>query len=345
MVKLSTKIALLACALALGAVMAGSWDLPGDLAGDLDREATAGEATAGKATSDLSLDDIPFNGSRAYGNLRQICALGPRISGSEGMQAQQKLLAEHCEKLGGKVRFQRFRVRHPLDGSAVPMANLIVTWHPQRKERILLCTHYDTRPLPALDPNPAERRGGVFLGANDGASGTALLMEMAHLMPDLDSKYGVDFVFLDGEELVYDERRDPYFLGSEWFARQYVKSPPEHRYRWGVLLDMVGDADLNIYQEKHSMFWKDTRPLVLDLWATAARLGVDEFIPRRKHEIRDDHLKLHNIGKIPTCNIIDFDFGRNNRYWHTTQDTPQRCSALSLAKVGWVVHEWLRKVP
>ena len=103
---------------------------------------------------------------------------------------------------------------------------------------------------------------------------------------------------------------------------------------------MIGDADLQIYQERYSMGWEDTRPLVEQLWATAARLGVREFVNRRKYAIRDDHLPLRNVGKIPTCNIIDFDYP----YWHTEADTPNKCSARSLAKVGWVVLEWLRTV-
>jgi len=285
----------------------------------------------------------PVDGQRAYGYLKQICEIGPRISGTAGMQQQRELLTEHFEALGGEVELQRFRARHPRTRQWVSMANLIVTWHPETKQRILLCTHYDTRPLPDRDPNFRLRRSGTFLGANDGASGVALLMELGHLMPDLDSNYGVDFVLLDAEELVYDERLGTYFLGSEWFARRYVADPPEHRYRWGVLLDMVGDANLQIYQERYSMFWKDTRPLVTEIWDTAQRLGVEEFVPQRKHEVKDDHLKLRNIAKIPTCDIIDFDYPTDgNRYWHTTADVPANCSGESLAKVGWVVHHWLQ---
>lgn len=297
-------------------------------------------AEAREISSRLTLEEIPFNGARAYEYLKAICAIGPRVSGTPGMAKQQKLLEAHFTKLGGKVEYQRFRVRHPLTGAAVPMANLIVHWHPERKKRILLCAHYDTRPIPDRDPNPANRREGVFLGANDGASGAALLMELAHHMPDLETEYGIDFCLFDGEELVYNNRRDPYCLGSEWFARQYAAGRMACRYRWGVLLDMVGDADLQLYQEKNSMFWPDTRPLVLDIWKTAARLGVEEFIPRRKHEVIDDHLKLRNLGGIPTCDIIDFDYP----HWHTARDAPQQCSALSLAKVGWVLHEWLKTV-
>jgi hypothetical protein len=280
----------------------------------------------------------PLDGHRAFNYLEQICALGPRKSGSTGMQKQQALAQAHFEKLGGKVSYQRFLANNPLGGDKVPMANLIVTWHPERKERILLGAHYDTRPLPDLDLDPTKRRNGIFIGANDGASGVALLMELAHLMPKLEGSSGVDFVLFDGEELVYIEKRDPYCLGSSWFAKQYAEKPPEHRYRWGVVLDMVGDADLQVYQEKFSITWRDSRPMVKDIWATAGRLGVKEFIPRVGYEVNDDHVPLRNIGKIPTCDIIDFVYPA----WHTTHDTPQRCAGSSLAKVGWVVYEWLK---
>ena len=287
--------------------------------------------------------DRRFNGERAYQHLLSLCSFGPRVSGSEGMQKQQDYLSQHCERLGGQVRWQRWSVRHPESGASVPLANLIVEWHPDRKQRILLCAHYDTRPFPDQDPDPARRRD-PFIGANDGASGCAVLAEMAEHMMSFNSKYGVDFVFFDAEELVYDDDRDPYFLGSTYFAQDYVRNPPAHRYRWGVLLDMVGDAHLQIYQEQHSVRWRDTRPLVSAIWRTAKRLGVTEFVPRKGYEIRDDHLPLRNIAKIPTCDIIDFDYGdrrAGNGYWHTTQDTPDKCSAVSLEKVGWVVLEWL----
>jgi Peptidase family M28 len=282
----------------------------------------------------------PLDGQRAFSYLHELCAIGPRPSGSPGMEKQQALVKEHFEKLGGKVSFQPFRANNPLGGGKVSFANVIAEWHPERKERILLGAHYDTRPLPDRDPDPVKRQSGVFLGANDGASGVAVLMELAHLMPKLEGPLGVDFVLLDGEELVYEDGRDPYFLGSTWFAQQYAKKSREYKYRWGVILDMVGDSDLQIYQEKHSATWSDTRALVNSIWATASRLGVKEFIPRARYLIRDDHVPLRNIGKIPTCDIIDGP--ETYLAWHTTMDTPQRCSGASLAKVGWVVYEWMR---
>ena len=285
----------------------------------------------------LTLADIPFGGARAYDYLHELCALGTRVSGSKGMQAQQELLTAHFQKLGGKVHLQKFRIRHPSTGRPVSMANLIVEWYPERRERILLCAHYDTRPFPNQDRrNPR----GTFLGANDGASGTALLMELGHQMAALEGKLGVDFVFFDGEEFVFEEGRDPYFVGSEYFATTYVNDRARpYRYRSAVLLDMIADADLQIYPDRQTLSWEDSRPLVDAIWGTARRLGVTEFMVDRRYDVLDDHVKLHEIAKIPSCDIIDFSY----RAWHTQADTPESCSALSMAKVGWVVQDWLRQ--
>jgi glutaminyl-peptide cyclotransferase len=288
-----------------------------------------------QSKSNLTLEDIPFDGRRAFDNLKQICDLGARISGSPGMDAQRRMLVDYFEKLGGKVELQKFSALHPRDGSNVPMANLIVQWHPERMERVLLCAHYDTRPFPDQDQF---RPDGFFVGANDGASGTALLMELGRHMPALKGNVGVDFVLFDSEEFVFQEKDAKYFLGSEHFAGHYALSKPPYHYRWAILLDMIGDADLQIFQEKNTLRRPANRPLVESLWKTAARLKVREFIPRPKHDVRDDHLPLMDIAKIPSCDLIDFDYP----YWHTTGDTPDKCSALSLAKVGWVLHEWLK---
>ncbi len=291
--------------------------------------------SAGEASSVSVAHAKPFDGERAYGYLKQLCAIGPRPSGSPGMKAQQELLERHFTNLGGKVTLQRFEILHPVDRSPVPLANLIVEWFPDRTERLMLCAHYDTLPYPMLDPVDPR---GIFVGANDGASGVAILMEMAHHIPNLPVRYGIDFVLFDAEEFIF-RPTDRYFIGSEYFARSYREGrlPYQAKYRWAVLLDMVGDKDLDIYQERNSMWWREVRPLVEHIWSIARRLGVREFIPRQKYEIRDDHLMLRNEGGIPACVIIDFDYPP----WHTQGDTPDQCSAASLAKVGTVVRQWL----
>lgn len=293
----------------------------------------------------LSLEDIPFDGQRAYEMLEKVCEIGPRASGTEGMLKQQELLYAHFEKLGATVEMQRFPARHPQTGETIELANMIVTWHPDRPKRMLLCAHYDTRPFPDNDPDPAKRQDD-FIGANDGGSGVALLAEMGYHMPKFESKYGVDFVLFDGEELVYQDG-DPYFLGSTHFAKEYRANPPEHKYYAGILFDMVADRELNLFKEKNSLQFPRARKIVEGIWGTAQRLGVSEFVPAPRHEVLDDHMPLNQIAKIPTCDLIDFDYGPGLRgpiYWHTTHDTPDKCSALSLAKVGWVVKTWMENV-
>ncbi len=309
-------------------------------------DAANSTATRPKPAGVVVPPNNPLDAHRAYGYLLELCAIGPRPSGSVGMRKQQELLEDFFKKAGGRVTMQHFRADNPLGGDDVPMANIIVEWHPERKERILLCTHYDTRPHADRDIDAVKRRDGVFLGANDGASGVAVLMELARLMPKLEGPLGVDFALLDGEELVYVDPRDPYCLGATWFAQKYVQEPPPYKYRWGVLMDMVGDANLQLFQEQYSATWQDTRPLVKGIWATAQRLGVKEFVPRSKFLVSaDDHMPLRNTAKIPTCDIIDFVDAYGNpppTTWHTTKDDPQHCAPSSLAKVGWVVYEWLK---
>ncbi|NOX55864.1 MAG: M28 family peptidase [Planctomycetes bacterium] len=282
-------------------------------------------------------ENVRLDSRRAYQYLVRICRIGPRPSGSAGMARQQALIAEHFSKLKAEVQFQSFEVSHPLTGASVRLQNIFVVWHPERKDRILLACHYDTRPFPDRDPyNPR----GKFIGANDGASGVALLMELGHHIRQVteNSGFGVDFVFFDGEEFVFSAN-DKYFLGSEHFARQYRSERPKHRYSCGVLLDMIGDKRLTIYMERNS--WKHARALTESIWAAARRAGVREFIPKLKYEVSDDHLPLNQIAGIPTCDIIDFDYP----YWHTTRDVPTACSGASLVKVGRVLIEWIRELP
>ena len=279
-----------------------------------------------------------LDAKRAYQYLVQICRIGPRVSGSRGIAEQQKLIVDHFGKFNAQVRFQSFDAVHPLSGAPVRMNNLVVSWHPKAKTRVLLACHYDTRPYPDRDRfNPR----GTFLGANDGASGVALFMELAHHMQALKPTYGVDFVFFDGEELVYGKSRaaqGKYFLGSKYFATSYRDRPPQHRYVYGVLVDMIADRNLNLYMEKNSL--KLAPKLTKQIWAAARKLKVREFKRRAKHDVQDDHIPLNQIARIPTCDIIDFDYP----YWHTTEDAPSNCSGESIVKVGRVLLEWLSQV-
>ncbi|HEY2762046.1 MAG TPA: M28 family peptidase [Pirellulales bacterium] len=338
--KISGQTVFLAAMLLLAAAVSSYILLAETLGLGLGRAAAA-------SGGNLTLSDIPFDGAKAYEYLKQICDLGPRPPGSAAMLAQQKLLTDYFQKLGAKVVKQEFRGRDPLSGESLPMTNLIVEWFPERKERILFCAHYDTRPYPDRDRrNPH----GKFVGANDGASGVAVLMEMGKSMPAYTGLYGVDFVLLDAEDLTYwdsatDRDTGNFCVGAEYFARNYASDPPPYKYRAAVLLDMVGGTNLRFPKEGHSVEWRDSNKIVNGIWSTAARLKVREFIPQTWGPITDDHVMLHDLGGIPACDII-CDFGPMTSYpqWHTQDDDPAHCSPLSLAKVGWVLEEWLKEL-
>jgi hypothetical protein len=277
-----------------------------------------------------------FDGQRALGYLRDICRLGPRISGSEGMQKQQELLKTHFEKHGAKVSLQRFEARQVSRKDPVPMANMIITWHPERERRILICGHYDTRPI--ADQEDARRDWTKpFISANDGASTAAWMMELAPHLKELDLSVGLDFVLFDGEEYIFEPGRDKYFFGSEFFASEYRKTPPKHRYVAGVLLDLFAGKNAKYPIEQNSAF--SAGGVVESIWKTAAELGVTAFQNSRGIALEDDHLALNNAG-IPTVDIVDFGYP----HWHRLSDTPEMCSAESMEQMAKVLTVWARRV-
>ncbi|MFN6300813.1 MAG: M28 family peptidase [Planctomycetota bacterium] len=288
----------------------------------------------------------PLDSKRAMGYLEKLCKLGSRTTGTVGMEKQQRILEEHFQALGAQVQYQSFSHKHPLTGQAVEVKNLIVTFKPELKPRVMLCSHYDTRPYPDQDPkNPK----GLFIGANDGGSSTALLMELGHAVAKMDLKVGVDFVFFDAEELVYNTNNGTtigdYFVGSTYFAQQLVANGPQSTYRAGILMDMIGDKDLQLSWDEVS--FKYAPELAKEVWGVAKELGLKEFSPRVLHSIRDDHLPLNEIALLPTIDIIDFDYptvaSRSRSYWHTMNDTPDKCSGDSITKVAAVVMTWLQR--
>lgn len=281
-----------------------------------------------------------FDGERAYRILRQICELGPRPSGSEAMMQQVEMLEGYFKELGLQTERQSFEFPHWKFEEPVELTNLIVRFQPEARDRILFCCHYDTRPYPENDP---ENPRGTFVGANDGASGVALLAELARHLSGWQTDLGVDLVFFDAEEMIYDRRRDQLFIGSTYFARRYASQPRDYFYRFGVLVDMVGDAQLELYYERNSL--RMARVVTRQIWQSAKVLRAEGFVARPRHEISDDHLPLNEIARVPTTNLVDFDYpkiGTKQSYWHTEKDTPDKCSAASLKQVGRVLLHWLQ---
>jgi Zn-dependent M28 family amino/carboxypeptidase len=164
-------------------------------------------------------------------------------------------------------------------------------------------------------------------------------MELAHHMKSLKAEVGVDFVFFDGEEYVFDPNRDKLFFGSEYFARNYQKGRPKFRYRAAILLDMVGGKNAHFPAEPNSMLFAG--PLVAQDWKIASDHNCTAFQDRVDElPIQDDHLALNRIGRIPAIDIIDFSY----RHWHRLSDVPENCSADSLEQVARVLGIWVQQV-
>jgi hypothetical protein len=280
---------------------------------------------------------LTFDGARALGYLEALCKIGARISGTDGMKQQQELLKKHFEAKGAKVSLQRFTARQRSQKQPVEMANLVVSWHPERPRRVILCSHYDTRPI-ADQEDDHRRWHETFVSANDGGSGVALLMELAHSMKDMKTAVGIDFVFFDGEEYIFDPDGDKYFFGSEHFAEAYRRGRPNHQYVAAILLDMVGGKNARFPAEPNSLMLAGR--LVEDVWKIAGEQRSGAFLQRvGRTAVQDDHLALNNAG-IPAIDIIDFEYA----HWHRLSDVPANCSGDSLEQVARVLGAWVQRV-
>jgi hypothetical protein len=286
---------------------------------------------------------VAFDGDRAMRYLKAVCKIGPRVSGTAGMKKQQDLLVKHFKKFKATVTRQTFKVRPGGRGKPVEMTNLIFSWHPKLKRRVLLCSHYDTRPVADQEPNRRDWHK-PFLSANDGGSGLALLMELAHHLKDMKTALGVDFVFFDAEEYIFAPGTpiEQYCLGSKHFAQVYLKSRPKYRYVAGVLLDMVGAKGARFPVEANSNF--QAGGVVRQLWGIAAELKCSAFVNRvgDPDGVVDDHLPLNRAG-IPTADIIQW-FPFPFKHWHRLADKPENCSADTLEQVAKVLSVWLQRL-
>jgi glutaminyl-peptide cyclotransferase len=282
------------------------------------------------------VDSIPFDGARAMKYLEQVCAIGPRISGTGGFKKEVQLVQKHFEAAGGRVTLQQFSARQHSQSKPVEMANMVVSWYPDRPRRIILCSHYDTRPI--ADQEPDRRKWHEpFISANDGASGVAFLMELANHMKGFQTGVGVDFVLFDGEEYIFEPEGDKYFFGSEYFAQEYRRSRNENRYIGAVLLDMVGGKNATFPIEQNS--WLKAEALAREIWGLGQDLKVPAFQNQfSRTAVLDDHMALNEAG-IPTVDLIDFEYP----HWHRLSDVPANCSADSLMQVARVLTAWMHR--
>jgi hypothetical protein len=309
-------------------------------ANPIDEDEQSGQFGADRAGKDAR--PVAFDGKRGMKYLQDICDIGPRMSGSRAMKKQQDLIKKHFEDLGAKVTLQTWDAEQNSIKGKIGMTNIIVSFKPEMKRRVILCSHYDTRPFADQEDDPRlAKKPDAFISANDGGSGVAFLMELGHHMKDLKTQVGVDFVFFDGEELIFVKdgpRKDRYFIGSEHFARTWLRTPGKCEYSAAVLLDMIAGREIRFPVEVNSARGANNKKLCEEIWGIAREQNVKAFVPMWGHEVQDDHLSLQNV-HIPAIDIIDFDYP----HWHKLSDTPAQCSGKSMEDVAKVLSVWLQR--
>jgi Zn-dependent M28 family amino/carboxypeptidase len=276
-------------------------------------------STLGCTSSPKTPESLNFDGNRAFQDLEHQVDLGPRVLGSEAHEQVREWIIDTNEDLGWTVDTQN------LTYQGQEIYNIIAKRETQSSfPWVIVGAHYDSREYADRDP-VLENQTQPVPGANDGASGVSVLLELARILPS-NIMANIWLVFFDAEDNG-DLPGGEWILGSRAFVESLDKKPDVV-----VIIDMIGDSDLNIYTEIYS-----DQNLTQEIWGMAANLGYENhFIPEPKYQIIDDHLPFVQAG-IPAVDIIDFDYP----FWHTVEDTVDKVSPESLQIVGDVLLNWL----
>lgn len=265
-----------------------------------------------------------FDSARAWKDLEAQVSIGPRPAGSSAIQKTRDYILAELKKAGIERRQQIFIAQTPLGETS--MANIIGTIPGRRPERLAIASHYDTKPTPFTSPSGS--RVTRFVGASDGASSTAALLELARALKTRQNEFTIELLFFDGEEAFVEwTRNNDNTYGSRYYVDAARKAGTLESLRALVLLDMIGDKDLLIRREAGSTPW-----LVDIIWAAAARIGHKGVFSNELTAVEDDHMPFIMAG-VPAVDIIDLDYAA----WHEADDTLQNVSARSLQIVGDVV--------
>lgn len=275
-----------------------------------------------------------FDGERALADIHLICEFGPRPTGSAALEATRQFITERLSSLGLSVERQRFMFSpNSRPGQIVEGVNIIASWRPEANSRILLGTHYDTRPIADRETTPAARAQPI-LGANDGGSGVAVLLELARFLTTnklITEPLGIDFVFFDAEEYVFDPDEDDLIIGSAHFAVSLGSKAED--YLRAVVVDIV--AREGAIYTPDSFTWELATREAIGLSEAGKRAGGN-FETDVLFQVVDDHVPLLDAG-IPTALLIDV----NDPRWHTLEDKPEYCSATALDIVGNALLSWI----
>jgi peptidase M28-like protein len=267
---------------------------------------------------------LPISGEKAYQNLKDFVALGPRFLGSPGHAKAEQFILSHLGE--AQIEQDKFTAQTPAGPFA--MNNILAKFPGKKDGIIVIAGHYDTNyPL----------RNTSFIGANDGGSDVGLMLEIAgQLRAHPPEGYSIWLLFTDGEEAVASWTDSDSVYGSKHLAQRWKADGTAAKIKAFLLLDMVADKDLNIERDTNSAPW------LLDVIARAAeRRGQQRYFFARANTVGDDHVPFAQAG-IPVADIIDLEYGFQNIYHHTTEDTPDKCSAQSLQIVGDVTMETVR---
>jgi len=264
----------------------------------------------------------------AYEHIKTQVAFGARVPGTAAHAKQLAWMLDYLRERADTVFTQSF-AHTTTTGTRLDLTNVFARFNPTVPDRLLLVAHWDTRPTADEDPDES-KRGQPIAGANDGASGVALLLELANVLARHAPPIGVDILLVDGEDYAPDNM----YLGAKYFA---ANLPAGYRPLYGILVDMIADTNPLYPIEANS---QSSAPEVVDrVWRTAEELGFGAYFKRTSQgAVEDDHVPLNQAG-IRTINIIDFDYGPGNQYWHTHQDVLDHTSPRGLGVVGAVLLE------
>lgn len=265
----------------------------------------------------------PLSGENALAYVRTQVSFGPRPPGSESLRKCREFIVEELRGFGYRVEDDAFTAETPY--GPIEMHNLIARKGDGDREAIVLASHYDTKLV----------EGKNFVGANDAGSSTGLLLELARVLASREDPLDYWFLFTDGEEAFMEWSTFDSTYGSRYLAKRWKQEGVAGKIRAFILLDMIGDKDLDLSYDTNSTPW------LMDLvWDTARRMGLESILSRYRTQIQDDHIPFLDIG-IPCVDIIDLNYGPENYYFHTEEDTLDKISAQSMENVGRLVLEIL----
>jgi len=268
---------------------------------------------------DTRSEPSPVSGEKAMEHVKAQVAFGPRPPGSPALQKCREYIQKQLRGFGYQIEDDAFVAQTPY--GPIQMHNLIARKENAGKRVVVLATHYDTKLMENI----------TFVGANDAGSSTGLLMELARVLAGRKDAADYWFLFLDGEEAFIEWSTFDSTYGSRHLARRWKSEGISPRIRALILLDMIGDKDLDLWYETNST------PYLMDLaWKSAQRIGLQSILGKMRGAIADDHLPFLDVG-IPSVDIIDLNYGPDNSYHHTVQDTLDKVSAQSMEKVGRLV--------